>query len=118
LKVKIDENLGLSHLKLLKQMGYEAERVHEEGLSGVPDRLLFSHVVENGQFLVTLDLDFSSIVNFPPGKHPGILVLRPKSRSKRAAFNLLQKILSQHALREFDGCLVIADEQRIRVRRP
>ncbi len=34
LPVKLDENLGRTHVEHLRQAGYAADRVHDEGLSG------------------------------------------------------------------------------------
>ena len=34
MKLKLEENLGISHLRFLRELGYPADRVHEEGLSG------------------------------------------------------------------------------------
>jgi exoribonuclease R len=33
-KIKLDENLAQMHVDLLKEAGYDADRVHDEGLSG------------------------------------------------------------------------------------
>jgi len=54
LSVKVDENLGQSHVELLRRAGYAAERVHEEGLSGTDDAALWQHVCKQGYFFVTL----------------------------------------------------------------
>jgi predicted nuclease of predicted toxin-antitoxin system len=117
-KVKLDENLGVSHLQLLRESGYEAERVHEEGLTGATDKELWKHVLRSGQFFVTLDLGFSDIRHFPPGRHPGILLIRARSCSQRAISDILQRVLSEYPLEEFAGCLVVADEQKTRIRGP
>ena len=38
--LKLDENLGRSHAALLRDAGYETDRVHDEGLSGEMDATL------------------------------------------------------------------------------
>ena len=35
--VKLDENLSLAHVNLLRQAGYDADCVDEQGLSGATD---------------------------------------------------------------------------------
>ena len=35
--LKLDENLGRSHVEALRNAGYEADRVHDQGLSGGAD---------------------------------------------------------------------------------
>jgi len=83
LLVKLDENLGRSHVEFLRQCGYEADRVHDQGLSGASDERVWDRVVAEGRFLITLDLDFSDLRRFPPGSHPGILLIRLPCRSER-----------------------------------
>lgn len=115
--VKVDENLGLSHLELLRQSGHDAARVHEEGLSGAEDEELWHHVCNEARFFITLDLDSSDVRRFPPRTHPGILLLRPRCRSRDAACAVLERVLERHDLAMLAGCLTVADEQRIRIRR-
>jgi predicted nuclease of predicted toxin-antitoxin system len=70
--VKLDENLGQTHVRFLQDLGYQADRVHDEGLSGADDDTVWQKVVSEGRFLITLDLDFSDIRRFQPGSHPVI----------------------------------------------
>lgn len=69
--IKLDENLGRPHVALLKRHGYDADRVFDEGLSGVVDTELWIHVKREGRFLITLDLGFSDLRRYASGTHPG-----------------------------------------------
>lgn len=43
--VKLDENLGRTHVEILRTAGYEVDRVHDQGLSGIPiTRSISPHV--------------------------------------------------------------------------
>ena len=117
-RVKLDENLAQSHLALLERHGYDAEGVFEEQLSGVDDAALWATVRAEGRFFITLDLDFSDVRRFPPGTHPGILLLRPRSMSREAVTSILRRLLQSHSLADFEGGLVVADEAHTRIRRP
>jgi len=116
--VKLDENLSRSHVALLHQFGHQADRVHDEGLSGANDALVWQRVCDEGRFLITLDLDFSDIRRFQPGTHPGILLLRLRSSSNRAVHDVLSRVIHEHSLASLAGCLVVADEVQTRIRRP
>ena len=116
--VKLDENLGQTHVHFLKKLGYQADRVHDEGLSGAADETVWQRVVAEGRFLVTLDLDFSDIRRFRPGSHPGILLIRARSKGRGAVLTVLRRILAEQRLEELRGCLAVADEDLTRVRRP
>ena len=116
--VKLDENLSDAHAELLCQMGYECDRVTDEGLSGAPDKVIWQVCCQEQRFFITLDLDFSDIRRFPSGTHPGILLLRPRTRSRKSVLELLAKIIAEYPLTSLAGCLVVADERQTRIRRP
>lgn len=82
--VKLDENLSQTHAEFLRKLGYNCHLVTDEGLSGADDEIVWQQVCVEGRFFITLDLDFSDVRRFPPGTHPGILLLRPRSRSRQA----------------------------------
>lgn len=117
LAVKLDENMARAHARLLSQHGYEVDRVQDEGLSGASDERVWQEVVKEDRIFITLDLDFSDIRRFPPGSHPGLLLLRPESKGRQAVIAVLRRVLQEHRLEDFRGCLVVADPRRTRVRR-
>ncbi len=118
ISVKLDENLGQSAMELLQKAGYSVDRGTNEGLSGAKDPVVWQRVCQEGRFFITLDLDFSDVRRFPPGTHPGLLLLRPKDRSRDAVVRVLKRVLQEHPLSNLTGCLVVADEHRTRLRRP
>jgi len=114
--VKLDENLGLAHAKLIKDFGHNVERVTDESLSGAADELVWSKVCAEWRFFITLDLDFSDVRKFPPGSHPGILLLRPHNTSRTAVLTVLSRVLSEQGFESLAGSLSVADEYRTRIR--
>jgi predicted nuclease of predicted toxin-antitoxin system len=116
--VKLDENMAKTHVELLQQEGYSAERVTDEGLSGADDEIIWQQVCSEGRFFITLDLDFSDVRRFPPGNHPGILLVRPGRHSREAVLEILSRVLREQPLETLKGCLVVADPIQTRVRRP
>ena len=116
--VKLDENLGRSHVALLLEAGHQAERVHDQGLSGEADPVVWERVSSEGRFFITMDLGFADVRRYKPGSHPGILLLRARNRSRSAVLQVLERVLSEGPLDAFRGCLVVADELQTRVRRP
>jgi predicted nuclease of predicted toxin-antitoxin system len=116
--VKLDEHLGKAHLQLLREGSYDADSVLGERLAGSSDEVLWSRVVADGRFLITLDLDFSDVRRFRPGTHPGILLVRARSTSVPAVLRVLRRVLAERPLGELRGCLAVADELSTRVRWP
>jgi predicted nuclease of predicted toxin-antitoxin system len=103
---------------LLRNSAYEADRVYDEGLSGWKDSAVWKRVCDEGRFFITLDLDFADVRRYKPGSHPGILLLRARSRSRVAVFQVLQRVLNEGRLDSLSGCLAVADEVHTRIRRP
>ena len=118
MKVKIDENLSGTHARIIADAGHEVTDVHEEGLGGASDDEVWARICADGKLLVTLDHDFSDVRHFPPGSHPGILLLRTAHPSLIMVSSILRRVLDEHSLETLARCLAVADESRTRVRRP
>jgi predicted nuclease of predicted toxin-antitoxin system len=116
--VKLDENLGRDHVAFLRGLGYEADRVHDQGLSGASDATVWQRVYAEGRFLITLDLDFSDLRRFQPGTHPGILLVRARNKSRVAVLEVLQRVVAEQPLEALAGCLAVAGDTLTRIRRP
>jgi predicted nuclease of predicted toxin-antitoxin system len=115
--VKLDENLSLAHVKLLREAGYDADRVDEQGLSGAADERIWERVCVDDRLFVTLDLDFSDIRKYQPGTHPGILLIRARSRSASAVTDVLARVVAERSLEDLSGCLAVANWSFTRIRR-
>jgi len=116
-RAKLDENLPSTFADQLRGAGLEVCTVPEEGLVGAEDDLVAAAAVSEGRVLVTLDLDFASIVRWPPGLHPGIVVLRPKSNEPAALTPLLEATVAALGDPENRGALIVVGPRGTRVRR-
>ena len=76
MKAKLDENLGRSCAAMLAASGHDISTIPEQGMSSWPDEQVLEACHREGRALVTLDLDFSNPIRFPPDGTPGIIVLR------------------------------------------
>ena len=101
--LKLDENLGRSHVEILRNAGYETDRVHDQGMSGWGDSAVWKRVCDEGSFFVTLDLDFADVRRYRPGSHPGILLLRAGNRNRAAVLAILQRVLNERRLDSLIG---------------
>jgi predicted nuclease of predicted toxin-antitoxin system len=75
-KFKLDENLSPSLAALFAADGHEAHSVVQQALGGQPDERVIDVCRREQRALITLDLDFSNILAYPPAKFTGIVVLR------------------------------------------
>jgi predicted nuclease of predicted toxin-antitoxin system len=87
-------------------------------LSGAADPVVWQRVRAENRFFITLDLDFSDVRQYPPGSHAGLLLLRPRSNSRDAVTEVLQRVLRDYPLATVTGCFVVADAAHTRIRRP
>ena len=103
--VKLDENLGPSHVALLLEAGHQADRVHDQGLSGEADSVIWERVFGEGRFFITMDLGFADVSRYRPGSHPGILLLRVRKRSRSAVLQVLGASCAKDRLTRFGDAL-------------
>ena len=73
MKFKIDENLPVEIAALLRDAGYEATSVVDQGLGGSADPDIAAVCRHEDRALVTLDMDFADIRTY---QHSGLIVLR------------------------------------------
>ena len=62
----VDENTSRTLVAVLLATGYQAEHVHDIGLQGYPDEAIFAYAQVHEQTIITVDLDFSNILHYPP----------------------------------------------------
>ena len=92
MKFKLDENFGSRTQQLFRTEGHDVETIHSEGLQGCTDQRLYEACCAEQRCLITLDLDFSDIIRFPPSKANGIIVIRV---SRNPSLALLEQLALQ-----------------------
>lgn len=117
MKIKLDENLPVSLVAELSALNIDVHSVKDEGLCGASDDILWRYCCSEERFLITQDLDFSDVNKFPPGSHPGILILRLKEPSRRNLHQYLVNLFNQMDVTQWSGMLIIATDNKIRIRR-
>ncbi len=118
MQIKLDENLPAVLVNVLAEFGHEADTSPLEGLAGSPDEEIWEAAVRAGRFLITQDMDFSDVRKFVPGTHPGLLLIRLDHPSRTALATRVRQILQTEDIDSWNGCLVVASEHKIRIRRP
>jgi len=116
LRLKIDENLPHECATLLRNAGFEADTVADERLAGADDFVIAYKSRAEDRALVTLDLDFSNVLAYPPAEHAGIIVLRLKRQDKHAILALMHWVVLTLKTRTPQGELWIVEPDRIRFR--
>lgn len=116
MRFKIDENLPPDVADLLQHEGHEAFSVFEQGLRSHTDPQVIAACQAEGLALLSLDLDFSNILTFPPEQFAGLVVMRLHRPGRAAVTSLVRRILPHLSTQPLTGKLWIVDEARIRIR--
>lgn len=113
----VDENTSRSLVSALRLVGHSAEHVYDANLQGRPDSEVFTYAQSQQQVIITGDLDFSNITQYPP-PHLGIIVLRlSTSTSTTDLIHEVQNALTTLAEEDFANTLFIVEPGRVRIRR-
>ncbi len=117
MKVKIDESLSKYVAEVCSAAGHDAHTVFDEDLEGQPDPLILEAAGREGRILFTLDKGFGDIRSFPPGDHAGVILFRPPREDAYAIMEFVRVFLDLHSLEQYEGCTVVVESNRVRVRR-
>jgi hypothetical protein len=116
LKLKLDENLGMSCAKLLREAGHDVATIFEENLCGAEDETLVSLCKSEKRVLITLDLDFGNPLRFKPSLYEGIAVIRLPSRPALSDLTkAIRTLISGFKKEKVQGGLWIVHHGRIRI---
>ena len=115
MKVKLDENLGNRAVALFGEYVHEVTTVSEQDLQGANDDDLIEACRTEERVLITLDLDFSNVLRFPPAKYAGIVVLRlPHPTKLETIRERVRVFLRASERKNLSGQLWIVEQDRIR----
>lgn len=117
MKIKLDENLPVSLQQALSELGHDVDTVMSEGIAGHCDADVWRYTCAAKRFLITQDLDFSDIRQFAPGTHPGILLVRLRDPGIRGLIARIVGLFKAEFVENWAGCLVVATDSKLRVRR-
>ena len=118
MKIKLDENMPRRAARLLSEQGHEVATAGQEGLNGKNDATVARVAGREGRMLITMARRFVDIRRYPPGRHPGFVLLRLEDQSAPSVEHVLRLLLDQHQLETLRGCIVVVEPGSVRVRRP
>lgn len=118
MRFKLDEHFDARLAALVAEGGHDVETLAREGLGGADDDAVYDACRREERALVTLDLDFSNPLRFPPGVTEGIVVVRPPRNVLPMIRSTLASALPDLKSRPLKGRLWIVEPGRIRVYDP
>lgn len=115
--IKIDENVPARVAPVLQGMGHDVDTVADEGLTGADDEAIRRAARDAERLLITQDLDFSNVRDLQPGSRGGVLLLRLRCPGRNALLERVRHLFESESVEQWAGCIVVASERKIRVRR-
>ena len=115
-RLLIDESLPRAVTRLFAAGGHDVLDARDAGLRGHPDAAILARATAEQRIVASGDLDFANALRFPPGSHPGIVVLRVPDDwpAQRKAERLLAAMQEVDADR-IAGAIVIVEPLRLRI---
>lgn len=113
--VKLDENVPDSLGAILRQGGHDVAFARDQYLAGTNDDRILAVAASEGRVLISLDRDFANVLQHPPERTAGIVVLRLHDQTLpliRHTAETLSGLLADKRLR---GRLWVLDESRLRI---
>jgi predicted nuclease of predicted toxin-antitoxin system len=114
MQFKIDENLPVDAARTLIAAGFGADTVIDEELSGKSDDVIAEFCRTEGRALITLDLGFADIRDFPPSEYAGLIVLRLRRADRQHILTTLQQLIPLLKSNELAQKLWVVDEAGVR----
>jgi predicted nuclease of predicted toxin-antitoxin system len=96
--------------------GHDAHSVVQQSLGGQPDERVIDFCRREGRALITLDLDFSNVLAYPPANFAGIVVFRLADQAHTTVQSAIRRVLDLLPQEPVAGTLWIVEERRIRIR--
>jgi len=117
MSILLDQCVPRRYLRLLQEWGYTASLLgYHAAIDSLDERVI---VVAQSldAVLLTVDLDFASILDYPPRGYNGIIVLRYRAVDEGVLDVTLRQLLEDRYRDGLRGVLAIVDAGRYRVRR-
>lgn len=116
MKFNLDENFGQRCVEVLAAAGHDVATVAGQRMSGAADADVLEACRTEQRCLVSLDLDFSNPLRFPPANYSGIAIVRLPGRASYAGLvSAVQTLVKALESQVIIGKLWIVEIGRIRI---
>lgn len=118
-KFIVDADTPYSSVAVLQEFGQDAVHVRDVGLGDADDDDIFAYAQEEERIIVSRDLDWSNLLDYPLGSHRGIVVLRVPPTFRAEQINrVLRSFLENVEIEDLGRALAIVEPGRYRLRSP
>lgn len=116
LKLLTDENIAVSTVLVLRELGYDVKDIKEEKQQGISDETIIQIALKEKRTIITLDKDFGNILLFPPPLSFGVILIDLRFPKPNLVNKVLDKFLSGKTQSQLVKKLFLIDKIGIRIR--
>ena len=117
MNVLVDMNLGPGWVAALAGDQVRVRHWQDIGDKTAPDRDLLAWARANAHIVLTLDLDFQQLLFATRAQGPSVVLLRVRDVLAPSLPAKVRQVLIENAASLEEGCLIVVDEHRSRIRR-
>jgi len=118
MKFLVDNALSPVVAKGLRDAGFDAVHVRDYNMQHAEDKLIFQRAQQENRIVISADTDFAYILSQQKSKDTSVILFR--KGSERNPFKQIELLLANFSIdiqkRLLEGCILIIEESRIRVR--
>jgi len=115
--ILLDHCVPRRFVRLLTEWGYTAELSTKHVAPDAPNQTIIELAQSRDAVLLTVDLDFGNILDYPPANYVGIIVLRYQADHENEIDACLKTALDDLYRDKLRQALVIVSPDRYRIRR-
>ena len=116
MKFLLDENMPPSLALKLQSIGYKARHVIEIGYNSTADFKIANLAASTGEIIITHDTDFGTILALSGNDKPSVILFRWQIITLSSVFQFCEKHLPALESDLKQGCLIVVDDNKMRVR--
>jgi predicted nuclease of predicted toxin-antitoxin system len=118
MRFKLDQNLDRWVAEPLVAAGHDLKTADEQSLARADDPTIASVCQSEGRCLITADMGFAQVLDYPPHEYSGLIVLWHLQPSRRSMRALVEQVGAACAEDSPVGRLWIAEPGRVRMHLP
>lgn len=115
-KFLVDMGISPETARWLRDMGYDAVHLHEQGLERLNDEHVLGKARDEGRVLLTHDLGFGQLLAASGAELPSVIVFRLADMRPPSVNRYLEQVLQQAGEDLLQGAIISVREDQIRIR--
>lgn len=115
--ILLDHCVPRRYYRLLEAWGHQPTLLTQHLRADADDDDVLQKAAELGAALLTVDLHFADVLQYPPENYRGIIVMRYSVREEEEVTATLRQLLTDFGVAERQGRLFVVQPNRYRVRR-